>query len=568
MKVVFKKLEVNNFRQIADRSFDFSDGLNMIVGQNGSGKSNTLDAITWCLFGKDMDDRTKFEVVPLNTDNTRTEFEPDVSLTLSINGETHVLRRVLKDGKVTVAYIDGAPCKTLREFDSFVADIFETPERFKMYSNPLFFPESHWKEQRETFMQFFPTPEASAVLTKMKDADAGVVAAIQATPPERLQAQVQQEQKDLDVERTKIRNQIELLDEQLEGNQQLDEEKLTEERDQIRAHVSAIRDEIQKAANHNSVVQLRKVEIEGNIKRLKGELDSLQRNAEIAQRDAIARLEYDLISLTDKHKRLTVQYNELRSVDEICPTCGQNLPADVICERNAENNAKRMDIAAEGTTLAESIKKLQMSIELKKKETVTSSKADHKALSDQISDWQKELDSLDRPKAVPTLDEATLTRLDELEKALARADVHRENVARREKLMEREREINVNFERSEVILTTLADFFFRRGEMIVKAVNKQFKNISVKVLELQKNGAAKETFEILKDGVPYSDLNTAGQLEAGLELTGFLKRQLGVECPTLLDNGERYTDVDLTQIDGQLICAVAVKGEKLQVIKE
>ena len=117
MKVTFDKLIAQNFRQIADREFNFRDGLNLIVGANGLGKTNLLHAITWCLFGKDMDDRTKFEVVPLNPDNTRTELEPDVTLVISIDGEKHELRRQLKGGKTAQTFINGAPCKTLKEFD-------------------------------------------------------------------------------------------------------------------------------------------------------------------------------------------------------------------------------------------------------------------------------------------------------------------------------------------------------------------------------------------------------------------------------------------------------------------
>ena len=50
MKVTFDKLIAQNFRQIADREFNFRDGLNLIVGANGLGKTNLLHAITWCLF--------------------------------------------------------------------------------------------------------------------------------------------------------------------------------------------------------------------------------------------------------------------------------------------------------------------------------------------------------------------------------------------------------------------------------------------------------------------------------------------------------------------------------------
>ena len=53
MKVQIRELEIKNFRQIEDRKFRFTEGTNEIVGHNGSGKSNTLHAISWVLFGTD-----------------------------------------------------------------------------------------------------------------------------------------------------------------------------------------------------------------------------------------------------------------------------------------------------------------------------------------------------------------------------------------------------------------------------------------------------------------------------------------------------------------------------------
>jgi DNA repair exonuclease SbcCD ATPase subunit len=569
MKVTFDKLIAQNFRQIADREFDFRDGLNLIVGANGSGKTNLLHAITWCLFGKDMDDRTKFEVVPLNPDNTRTELEPDVTLAISIDGEKHELRRQLKGGKTAQTYINGAPCKTLKEFDSFVADIFSTPERFKMYANPLFFPEMHWKEQREIFMQFFPMPKSSDVLKYMAKRSGGecsVAKELEKLEPERLIDKFWQERKDLEVERDKIRAQIELLDDQLEGYQQFDADKLQKERESLRDRLANIQDNIKAISDSNAKIEARRQQLESFIRKQESDIERLKDEAKYGKERKLRELKDELEVLERMRQKLANEFRSLKSDGTTCPTCGQELPAIIIEEQENVLQSKRAEIAQEGTKIAGRIKALRENIEITKSEAVVDFDVGEQVNA--INKAKSELVRLEPPTVLPSIKDSDLIRLDELDKALSRGDVHAENIERRNKLMDREREINKLYEKAEVAARELADFMFYRAEMIVNAVNKSFKKISVKVLEIQKNGEAKETFEILKNGVPYSELNTAGKLEAGLELTGFLKDQLHIDCPTLIDNGERYTDVNLSQIKGQIIIATAREGAELQVLED
>jgi len=46
-----KSLKLENFRQHEDSFIEFSDGITIINGANGSGKSTILEAITWAIYG-------------------------------------------------------------------------------------------------------------------------------------------------------------------------------------------------------------------------------------------------------------------------------------------------------------------------------------------------------------------------------------------------------------------------------------------------------------------------------------------------------------------------------------
>lgn len=48
MKII-KKLKVKNFKKFADKTFDFNDDINILVGDNECGKSTVLEAIELCM---------------------------------------------------------------------------------------------------------------------------------------------------------------------------------------------------------------------------------------------------------------------------------------------------------------------------------------------------------------------------------------------------------------------------------------------------------------------------------------------------------------------------------------
>jgi len=122
-----KRLEISGFKSFRDKvTIDFSNGITGIVGPNGCGKSNIVDAIRWvmgeqrvkALRGKKMDD-----VVFNGSQDSAPVSMAEVTMTLVANGnsfsgaysdlnEISISRRVVLEDE-SEYYINRAPCRLL-----------------------------------------------------------------------------------------------------------------------------------------------------------------------------------------------------------------------------------------------------------------------------------------------------------------------------------------------------------------------------------------------------------------------------------------------------------------------
>lgn len=122
-----KRLEISGFKSFRDRVvLDFAGGVTAIVGPNGCGKSNVVDALRWvmgeqrvkALRGKKMDD-----VVFNGSQDSAPVSMAEVTMTLAANGqsfagafaelaEVSITRKVVRDGD-SEYYINRAPCRLL-----------------------------------------------------------------------------------------------------------------------------------------------------------------------------------------------------------------------------------------------------------------------------------------------------------------------------------------------------------------------------------------------------------------------------------------------------------------------
>lgn len=150
-EIIIKSLSLVNFKGIRELSVSFDERVTDIFGRNGSGKTTLFDAFTWLLFGKDSQDRKKFDLKTLDADGRIIPQLPhEVSAIITVNGEeVKICRRFTEKwvkragqtervftGNEEERFYNDVPCSQ-REYEAKIADICNEAV-FKFITNPAY----------------------------------------------------------------------------------------------------------------------------------------------------------------------------------------------------------------------------------------------------------------------------------------------------------------------------------------------------------------------------------------------------------------------------------------------
>lgn len=370
MEIKLKSAQIENFKGIKELSVNFADKTD-IKGANATGKTSIFDAITWLLFNKNSLNVEKFDVRPLDADGNPIHYvEISVTATFEVDGKETTLRKVQKEnwvksrgeekaefkGNVNAFEVNGFP-KSERDYKTFIADMV-SEDLFKMLSNPLYFPNMKWKDQRDILMQLASKESDVEIARRIGGYEELLPDLENATSTDDIRVKYTKALKELKQKQSEIPVRIDEISKQkvdsdvsaLELQKKALDEKLKalEAKDNRQA-ISDLKDKL--LTLEFSINDAVRKANEGNVKALndannalydaKSRLSSVQHEIDHLTRE----VDEDKQTLSAKEHAITVAGNEYKEVqattfpeekwqfDEnstICSMCGQKLPADKI----------------------------------------------------------------------------------------------------------------------------------------------------------------------------------------------------------------------------------------------
>ena len=630
-----KSIMLQNFKACKNATYTF-DGKNVTVcGANGSGKTTIFDAFTWLLFGKDSLDNAKFEIRPLDKDGKQIDnVEICVSATLDIDGKEVELKKTQKQnwvkkrgtqnpvlqGNVNEYEIDGYP-RSAKDYEEYINGIV-SDDLFKMLTNPTYFPNMPWKDQRATIMKF--ASDVSDVELATEDSRfAELLPEIEKAPStddiknkyQKSLNELKKNQIELPVRIDEISNSkvdIDVAELELQRNalrekiaenkaKQEDVSKQYEEYQKFTDGIMELKfaeSDLVRKANEENIKKRR--ELDDKITDIKYAIDKCVRDCDISVMEIdkakknIESYELELKSVRDLWKSLNAM--QFDKDEENCQMCGQKLPQekiDILISDFEERKAKSLaDTTERGNKLKaladsekERLKKLNDGFseltkeKVNKKEELLSLEKqlselpisidvtgteEYKAIQSQIAEKKQAMSQMNSADEIrqqlKSESDDLQSQLMDCEKQIALSQRNIEIDERIEELQAEQREVAQKIADVEKMLFLLDEFIKYKLDKISDSINSQFEMVNFILFKSQLNGGIAETCECQYNGIPYGSLNSAARIQCGLDIIRTLQRMYGVFVPVFVDNRESCTNIPT--MDCQVISLVVSPTDK------
>ncbi|MFQ9998768.1 MAG: recombinase RecF, partial [Anaerococcus obesiensis] len=281
-----------------------------------------------------------------------------------------------------------------------------------------------------------------------------------------------------------------------------------------------------------------------------------------------------------------------------CPVCGkefdENKKNEIIANFNKNKAEKLAEIERQANSIKININSAEDSIKEIKKEvdkinadiiskrqqldllgefTETRKEPKIKQLPDEYKEHEKAIEKIKKElKSIASVDNSRLKDLKENYKRdleqmiqkLAKKDLNAE-IDKKVKLYEKtEKDLAKEYENNQRIVYLTEEYIKIYTDLVQDKINEMFKDVKFKLFDTQVNGGIVETCEATVNGVPYSDVNNAGKINAGLDIINTISKKLDASVPIFVDNAESVNKIIDT--DGQIV-KLFVSDDKELVVK-
>lgn len=153
--------------------------------------------------------------------------------------------------------------------------------------------------------------------------------------------------------------------------------------------------------------------------------------------------------------------------------------------------------------------------------------------------------------------------ISELKVRLSKRETIAQNEARIAELETTLQDLSNELAELEGIEFTMAQFSKAKVEAVEERINSMFQTIRFKMFEQQINGGEVETCEATVNGVPFSDLNNAAKINAGLDIINAICRSEDVYAPIFIDNAESVNE--LLPVQSQMVRLVVTEDAEIVI---
>ena len=613
MKIL--NLSLENFRGIQSQFITFGGKKIDIYGANGLGKTTIANAICWLLVDRPATEEKEFDPKTIGAKGLHHIAEMRIKLE---SGEEMTLKKDFYEkytkkkgaavaeytGNVTDYYIDGVKSKQ-KDYNATIERILGLPlDKAKMLLVLSYFTDSMKTDEKRKILFELADEFTDADVFNANKELLELTKFLKIPGNDEKLYTIEQWKSIASEERRKLNKELELIPARIDEAKKAipenlpdekglkselkkleqDKENLLEQKRQLEA------DDENKAAESVLKLEIAEkraayVEKTAKIKEEKrNEIDRLEEERKKASMAVRKNMEEDvpqtedrLSTMKNKRQKLIDEYTKVKAKvwdegAEICPTCGQKLPAERIEELRAEFNRKKSERLSEINKEGQACSQTAIKAEEEKlkalKEDFQRFNLDHKKFYDAKKKVEDELNAI--PSFEDTEEYADLQRrmqellespkgsdtgaidnqLEEIQGKIESVTASIAEAAAAKKSQKRIEELQNDLEATSDRLDYLdrgiylcEEFTRKKAHMVTESINKHFSITRFILFRDQINGGLKEVCEptgqnSFGEWVEYRSLNFAAKVNTQLDIIDTLNKHYGVNLPVIMDQGE------------------------------